>query len=126
MNAKADEADAALFAAWDRRLAAFNTLQELPDNPQGVGETPDRDAQWAIVNAAEAEIQAAIACTPRGAELQVWASAIFLFDGAEDEAPCYRADFDYFTTKGAALRSEERRGGKGWFCTVSIRGTPCP
>src|SRR3546814_6398763 len=34
MNAKADEADAALFAAWDRRLAAFNTLQELPDNPQ--------------------------------------------------------------------------------------------
>src|SRR3546814_2890540 len=57
MNAKADEADAALFAAWDRRLAAFNTLQELPDNPQGDGETPDRDAQWAIVNAAEAALQ---------------------------------------------------------------------
>src|SRR3546814_8546765 len=41
MNAKADEADAALFAAWDRRLAAFNTLQELPDNPQGDGENPE-------------------------------------------------------------------------------------
>lgn len=100
--------DAALIAAWDRRAAAFNALQELPDNPQGEGETPERAAQWAIVDAAEEEIQAATACTPRGAELQLWTSAIFMFDAAEDEAPCYRADFDHFAAKGDALDWRER------------------
>jgi hypothetical protein len=108
ITAKPEENDAAIISAWERRLAAFDVLQELPDNPQGEGETPERAAQWAIVDAAEAEIQSAVACTPRGAELQIWTSVTFLFDSAEDEAPCYRADFDYFAAKGDALDWTER------------------
>src|SRR3546814_16970616 len=75
MNAKADEADAALFAAWDRRLAAFNTWQELPDHPQGDGEPPNRDAQWTPVKAAEPEIKHPHAATPPGGWLQERGSA---------------------------------------------------
>lgn len=114
--------DAAIIAAWDRRAAAFATLQKLPDNSRGHGETPERHAQWAIVDAAEAEICTSVAITARGAELQLWCAAVYQFDAAEDEGPCYRADLDYFTAQGdrpdwkdrlliAALRSLRAIGG---------------
>lgn len=113
--------DAAIIAAFDRRAKALAILQELPDNPQGQGETPERLAQWAIVDAAEAEIFNAVAVTPRGAELQLWTAAAHMFDTAEDEAPCYRADLEYFEAQGdnrdwkdrlviAALRSLREQG----------------
>lgn len=113
--------DAAIIAAWDRRASAFANLRELPDNPQGQGETSERRAQWAIVDAAEAEICNAIAATPRGAEIQLWAAVTYIFDAAEDEGPCYRGDLDYLTAQGdrldwkdklliAALRSLREQG----------------
>lgn len=114
--------DAAIIAAFERRAAAFATLQELPDRPQGEGETPERHAQWAIVDAAEAEICTSVATTARGAEIQLWCAAVYQFDDAEDEGPCYHADLDYFTAQGdrpdwkdrlliAALRSLRAIGG---------------
>src|SRR3546814_10970475 len=63
--------DAAILAAWDRRAAAFAILQALPDNPRGDGETPERHAQWAIIDAAEAEIRSSVATTARGAAIQL-------------------------------------------------------
>ena len=92
--------DAAIIAAWDRRATAFATLQELPNNPRGEGETPERHAQWAIVDAVEAEICTSVATTARGAEIQLWCAAVYQFDDAEDEGPCYRADLDFFTAQG--------------------------
>lgn len=92
--------DAAIFAAWDRRAAAFAALQELPDNPRGDGETPERHAQWDIVDVAENEICTSVAATPRGAELQLWCAAVYQFDTAEDEGPCYSGDLDHFTAQG--------------------------
>ena len=98
-----NEDDAAIIAAWDRRAAAFATLQELPENPRGEGETPERHAQWAIIDVAEAEICTSVATTPRGAELQLWCAAVYQFDAAEDEGPCYLGDLDHFAPQGDRL-----------------------
>lgn len=95
--------DAAMIAAWDRRATAFATLQELPENPRGDGETPERLAQWAIIDVAEAEICTGIATTARGAELQLWCAAVYQFDAAEDEGPCYLGDLGHFTARGDRL-----------------------
>ena len=95
--------DAAIIAAWDHRAAAFASLQALPDNPRGDGETPERHAQWAIIDVAEAEICTSVATTPRGAEIQLWCAAVYQFDAAEDEGPCYLGDLDYFTAQGDRL-----------------------
>lgn len=95
--------DTAIIAAWDRRAAAFESLQGLPENPRGDGETPERHAQWAIIDVAEAEICASVATTARAAEIQLWCAAVYQFDTAEDEAPCYRGDLDYFTAQGDRL-----------------------
>lgn len=109
MTAKSEENDAAIISAWDRRAAAFLTVRELPDEPAiGGGETPEQKAQWDIIDAAEAEIRNAVACTPRGAEIQLWTAATHSFDSAEDEEPCYRGDLDYFVDKGDALDWMER------------------
>src|SRR3546814_6875673 len=77
--------DAAILAAWDRRAAAFAILQALPDNPRGDGETPERHAQWAIIDAAEAEIRSSVATTARGAEIQLWCAVVYQFDDARSE-----------------------------------------
>jgi hypothetical protein len=95
--------DAAILAAWDRRAAAFEALRRLPIDAATGGSTPEQDEHWAIADAAEAEICAAVATTPRGAELQLWVAATYVFDTAEDEAPCYRADLDWLNTKFAGL-----------------------
>lgn len=92
--------DAAILAAWDRRAAAFLAVRALPDDDTAGGETDEQAAQWAIIDAAEAEIVASVATTARGAEIQLWCAAVYQFDSAEDEAPCYRADLDYFTAQG--------------------------
>lgn len=114
--------DAAILAAWERRAAAFAALQELPDNPRGNGETPERHAQWDIIDVAEVEICNAVASTPLGAELQLWCAAVYQFDTAADEGPCYRGDLDYFSQQAdrrdwkdrlviATLRSLRAQGG---------------
>lgn len=92
--------DAALIAAWDRRAAAFLAARELPDDPATGGNTDEQEAHWAIIDAAEAEMVASVATTPRGAEIQLWAAAVYQFDDAEDEAPCYRGDLDHFIAQG--------------------------
>ncbi len=122
MTAKSEENDAAIISAWDRRAAAFLTVRELPDEPAiGGGETPEQKAQWDIIDAAEAEIRNAVASTPRGAEIQLWTAATYIFDSADDEPPCYRGDLEYFEAQGdqrdwtdrlliAALRSLREQG----------------
>src|SRR3546814_17834215 len=88
--------DAAILAAWDRRAAAFAILQALPDNPRGDGETPERHAQWAIIDAAEAAIRSSVAATASGAAIQLWCDVVYLFDVSEDEAPRFRRSLIYF------------------------------
>ena len=41
--------------------------------------TPDEEAQWAIIDAAEKIIHAGTAATPQGAEAQLWTSLYYLF-----------------------------------------------
>jgi hypothetical protein len=114
--------DAAILAAWDRRTAAFLAVRALPDDPATGGETDEQSEQWAIIDAAEAEMVASVATTARGAEVQLWCAAVYQFDDAEDEAPCYRGDLDYFIAQGdrrdwkdrlliAAIRSLRAMGG---------------
>lgn len=92
--------DAAITAAWDRRAAAFLAVRALPDDPTTGGETDEQSEQWAIIDAAEAEIRSSVATTARGAEIQLWCAVVYQFDDAEDEAPCYRGDLDYFIAQG--------------------------
>lgn len=107
--------DAAILAAWDRRAAAFLAVRALPDDSTTGGETDAQAAQWAIIDAAEAEIVTSVATTARGAESQLWCAAVYQFDSAEDEGPCYRADLDYFTAQG------DRRDWKDRLLIAAIR-----
>ncbi|MBL9066493.1 MAG: hypothetical protein JNN10_09395 [Sphingopyxis sp.] len=92
--------DAAIIAAFDRRAAAFAKLGGLPDPVTTGSGTDEQTALWSVIDVAEAEICTSIATTARGAELQLWTAATYLFDTAEDEGPCYRADLDHFTAQG--------------------------
>lgn len=107
--------DAAILAAWDRRAAAFLAVRALPDDDTAGGETDEQSAQWSIIDVAEAEICTSVATSARGAELQLWTAATYQFDAAEDEAPCYRADLDYFTAQG------DRRDWKDRLLIAAIR-----
>ncbi len=100
--------DAAIIAAWDRRAAAFVELRGQPDPATTGTGTDEQTGLWAIIDKAEAEICNVVAATPRGAELQLWCAAVYLFDSAEDEPPCYRADLDYFTEQGARRDWKDR------------------
>lgn len=114
--------DAAIIAAFERRAAAFAALGGLPDPATTGTGTDEQTGLWAIIDVAEAEICTSVATTARGAELQLWCAAVYQFDAAEDEGPCYCADLDYFTAQGdrrdwkdrlliAALRSLRAQGG---------------
>jgi hypothetical protein len=97
--------DAAIIAAWERREAAFVKARGLPDQPTRGAMTPEQAECWDIIDAAETEIFNAVACTPRGAELQLWTAAAYLldsalFDGFEDEQHYYRADLEHFVSQG--------------------------
>lgn len=101
--------DAAIIAAFDRRAVAFAALGGLPDPAiSGSSSTPEQAAQWAIIDAAEAEICATVATTARGAELQLWTAAVYQFDAAEDEGPCFNANLDHFTAQGDKLDWKDR------------------
>src|SRR3546814_15551990 len=75
--------DAAILAAWDRRAAAFAILQALPDNPRGDGEPTERHAQWAIIDAAEAEIRASVATTASGTAMPLSCAGFYPFEDAQ-------------------------------------------
>ena len=100
--------DAAITAAWDRREAAFAAARAMPDDPATGGNTDEQEAQWAIIDEAEAEMVASTATTARGAEIQLWCAAVYQFDDAEDEAPCYRGDLAHFTAQGDNLDWKDR------------------
>jgi hypothetical protein len=113
--------DAAIIAAFERRAAAFHAARALPDDPATGGETDAQSPYWATIDAAEEEIRATVATTPRGAELQLWLAATYVFDTADDEPRCYAADLEYFEAQGnkrdwtdrlmiAALRSLREQG----------------
>lgn len=92
--------DAAIIAAFARRAAAFAELGGLPDPATTGSGTDEQTTLWSVIDVAEAEICTGIATTARGAELQLWTAATYLFDTAEDEGPCYCADLDHFTAQG--------------------------
>ena len=113
--------DAAIIAAFERRAAAFQAACALPCDPATGGETEAQSVWWAVIDAAEEEIRATVATTPRGAEIQLWIAAAYVLNSADDEEACYRADLDYFEAQGksrdwtdrliiAALRSLREQG----------------
>lgn len=65
--------DAAILAAWDRRQLAYDAYKALPLDNQPIvdGYGPGERALWDEIDAAEAEIRKAIACTVRGAMIQL-------------------------------------------------------
>lgn len=92
--------DAAIIAAFERRAVAFAKLGGSPDPATTGSGTDEQTALWSVIDVAEAEICTGTATTARGAELQLWTAATYLFDSAEDEGPCYSADLDHFTAQG--------------------------
>lgn len=113
--------DAAILAAFERRAIAFEATRALPCDPVTGGESDEQSEQWAIIDAAEEEMRSTIATTPRGAELQIWLAATYVFDSDKDEPRCYTADLEYFEAQGnkrdwtdrlmiAALRSLREQG----------------
>lgn len=64
--------DAALIAAWERRVQACGALDAIPQHASPTVISAQERRLCAIIDAAETEIEAATALTPRGAEIQLW------------------------------------------------------
>lgn len=119
----AEAPDAAILRAWETRRATFERYNALP-----FGETPDGDIMtpaerecWAIIDVAEDEIQAAVARTPLGAEIQCWLVLDHSVLGRADSSAVLRRDLGHFEAQGrdpdwnvlvliAALRSLKAMG----------------
>lgn len=100
-------ADAAIIEAWEARTEAFAKLPGL--RPADTDDyTPDEEAQWAIIYAAEKVIHAGTASTPQGAEAQLWTSLYYLFIDNEQVNATHRCDVDWFLTRDEDFDWSER------------------
>ena len=59
--------DAAIIAAWERRVAAYRTYNGSPMNDEEA-----ETAFWPVIDACDKVIHAATAATPLGVEIQIW------------------------------------------------------
>lgn len=102
----AGDPDRAIVAAWDRRAAAYARYNALPiaervEAPDYL--SPEERAEWAIIDEAEAIIQATIAATPQGVACQVWTALHHSVTGREDDAALHRADLAALEARGEDL-----------------------
>ena len=100
-------ADAAIIEAWSARSQAFAKLPGL--RPADTDDyTPDEQAEWAIIDAAEKVIHAGTAATPQGAEAQLWTSLYYLFIDNEQVNATHRCDVDWFLARDEDFDWSER------------------
>ncbi|WP_066781275.1 hypothetical protein [Sphingomonas sp. CCH5-D11] len=88
-------ADAAIEAAWQRRVEAYAAFHALPEDngPIVDGYGPGEREQWDIIDEAEELIRSTAARTPRGAMIQLWCAMYHSVTGREDDEALTRADF---------------------------------
>jgi len=107
MTVTTTTADAAIIDAWNARTEAFAKLPGL--RPTDTDDyTPDEEAQWAIIDAAEKIIHAGTAATPQGAEAQLWTSLYYLFIDNEQVNATHRCDVDWFLARDEDFDWSER------------------
>lgn len=101
--------DTELINAWERRVAAFKVYNALPHSKvDGEPYTPEEAAQWAIIDAAENVIQAAVANTPTGVALQLWTHLGHVVSTKSDELATHQCDLAHFEAQGDTLDWTER------------------
>lgn len=105
----AQSPDAALEAAWQRRAAAYERYNALPDfSEPGEAYTPQEAACWAAIAEAEEIIRATVARTPGGVAIQLWTLLAHCTSSREDDAAVTRRDLAHFDRAGKGLDSNER------------------
>lgn len=108
--------DAAILAAWGRYQAARESYDS--DAPLGSDDTLEKE-----MNDAEAVIQATIAGTPKGVEIQAWIALAHIATGRDADEAAYRGDLAWFDQRDherdwierlllAAIRSLRAMGGE--------------
>lgn len=91
------KADAAILAAWGRRSVASAIYGGLPFSEcPNEAYTPEEAEQVGIMDAAEEEIRAATATTPRGVEVQLWTALAHIEQQREADAAINIMDLDWF------------------------------
>lgn len=100
--------DAEIFAAWERRRAAYEKLAELHPEDDNADYTPEERDQFGIIDAAEATIRAAKACTARGTELQLWTGLYHLFTAGEATDAALIGDLDWFDANDEEIDWSDR------------------
>lgn len=100
MSAAVTKPDAAILAAWGRRSVASAIYSGLPftECPTEIY-TPEEAEQVDIMDAAEEEICAATATTPRGVEVQLWTALAHIEQDRDDESAINIMDLDWFLMK---------------------------
>lgn len=94
--------DKAIIEANQRRLAAYAELDRLATSSAD-NRSPDEEAQWAIIDAAEMVLMTSIATTPQGLEAQLWTALHNHYQDAEPAEAANRADLDWFNAKHEEL-----------------------
>lgn len=121
----AQQGDAEILAAWEQHKAAHAVYAKLPWGdglPLGCY-TPEEQAQWDAIDAAEAIIHRAVAQTPDGVEIQLWVSLSHSLTDRADEQAARARDLGYFLTEEerfdwtdrlviSAIRSLRAMGGQ--------------
>lgn len=84
----ANEGDEDIFNAWDRRRAARVRYNALPHSIIDSDDlSPEEQAEWNIIDAAEEVIRSTVAATPEGVAIQLWtAFQNFTTSGWEEDA----------------------------------------
>jgi hypothetical protein len=97
MSAPTNKTDAAILAAFGRWSVASALYGAAPVSicPKSA-ETPEEAAQTAIIDAAEAEVLAAVATTPLGVEIQLWMALCHIETDREAGNAIEIMDIDWF------------------------------
>lgn len=98
--------DKAVFAAWDRRKAAYDGLCALGDE----GNEAEENHLYGEISAAEEELSACTASTTRGAAAQIWAGIFEAIFSSEDKVSqaLWERDAEYLRSLGDRLDPSAR------------------
>lgn len=101
--------DAAIVNAWSRRVEAWRQYNALPCDAEPET-TKAEQAVWAIIDDAENEIRTAVARTPEGIAIQLWAALASLSASnyREDEEAVARRDLAHLESKAAGFEWGDR------------------
>lgn len=104
------KSDVAIVAAWDSHKTAHSIYADLPFGevlPLG-SYTPEEQAQWDVIDAAELVIQTTTAQTPLGVEIQLWVCLCHSLTDREAEQAARRCDLAYFLADEEQLDWSDR------------------